>query len=72
METTMETGQMARFGGLLIHYYLVMPAPQFRAGIPADRVRLCAEQAWQPAGARLSQRWARQPDGTLEAKWQTG
>ena len=71
MEITMETGQMAGFGGPLIHYYLLSPAPQFRASIAADRGHSFEEQVRQRAGARLSQRWVRRTDGTLAARWET-
>jgi hypothetical protein len=72
MEMAMETGRMARFGGPLIHYYLVSPGMMLRAEMDDSRRR-----AYLPAVAstgkrtKLVQRWTRQPDGSLVSSWET-
>jgi hypothetical protein len=64
---TMETGQMTRFASLLIHYYLVTPAPGIRPDVAPDGGY--SEEPHCPAGTRLFQRWTRRPDGDLAAGW---
>jgi hypothetical protein len=71
MEMAMENG-MGRFGGFLIHYYLVSPGMVFRAEMDDSRGR-----AYLPAVAstgkrtKLVQRWTRQPDGSMASSWET-
>lgn len=53
----------------LIHFYLVPPAPQLRAGVTDDSGRAAQPPAARPS--RLLQRWTRDPAGAVTPCWQS-
>jgi hypothetical protein len=67
----METGQMGRFGGFLIHYYLVGPALAVRAEMADARGRSYRLSVAIPGDrTKLVQRWTRRIDGSLASSWE--
>ncbi|HQR52991.1 MAG TPA: hypothetical protein PLZ79_06950 [Burkholderiales bacterium] len=71
MEMAMETGRMGRFGGFLIHYYLVSPGMTLRAEPSIESERSPAPRLSSREGATLlEQRWTRKDDGSLASNWE--
>ncbi|MFO1206470.1 MAG: hypothetical protein U1E63_12205 [Burkholderiales bacterium] len=67
----METERTSRFGGFLIHYYLVSPGMTLRAEPSIESERSPAPLLPSRKGATLlEQRWTRNVDGSLASNWE--